>query len=191
MDQNKQAKKSKGFTLLELMITLAVASILLSIGVPSFVDFIQNGRMSAQTNELNASLSLARAEAIKRKIPVTVCRSSDQDSCSGAWGDGWIVFTDANNDGDRDTSGTEESILKVQANIPEGMTISKNAGAAYIKFNYFGEARGQATTFTICDDRGAKHANALVILGSGRVRLAHDTDSDGTVDVKGAEVTCS
>ena len=86
----------RGFTLLELMITVAVLAILLSLGVPSFAETIRNNRVAAQTNELVTALSLARSEASKRGMPVSVCAGAT--ACGGAaesdWNTGWQVFTD-------------------------------------------------------------------------------------------------
>lgn len=65
-------QSSRGFTLIELMITVAILAILLGIGVPSFVDFIRNNRASTQANELATALNLARSEAVKRGLPVTL-----------------------------------------------------------------------------------------------------------------------
>lgn len=89
--------KNHGFTLLELIITIALAAILLGLAVPSMHTFIQNNRISGQTNELVAALNLARSEAIKRGRGAWVCASADPDAenpaCSGNddWDDGWLV----------------------------------------------------------------------------------------------------
>jgi type IV fimbrial biogenesis protein FimT len=89
---------SRGFTLLELMVTVAVAGVLLTLGVPSFVDVVRNNRAATNVNELTTAFSIARSESIRRGWNVSVCRSSNSASitptCSGAWSDGWIVFRD-------------------------------------------------------------------------------------------------
>ena len=72
--------KNKGLTMLELMITLAVATILIASAAPSFRESIQNTRLVTQVNELQTALSLARSEAVKRNENVTVCASSDGSS---------------------------------------------------------------------------------------------------------------
>lgn len=86
----------RGFTLVELMIVIAILSILITVGIPSFSNFLSDNRMSSFTNDLVADLNLARSEAIKRNLPVSICASSDQTSCSNAteWATGWIIFTD-------------------------------------------------------------------------------------------------
>ena len=102
-------KRDYGFTLVELMVTLVIAAILLTAGVPSFTTLIKNNRLTTSTNELVGALTLARSEAVKRGLRVTVCKSADQASCdtSGTgWQQGWIVFTDENNSGTYNPTGT-------------------------------------------------------------------------------------
>ena len=87
--------KARGFTLLELMVTLGVAAIVLSAGVPGFIGVVQNNRAASQANELVTALSLARSEAVRRSARVGVCQSADGLTCGGAgWQQGWIVFED-------------------------------------------------------------------------------------------------
>ncbi|MBI1904762.1 MAG: GspH/FimT family pseudopilin [Rhodocyclales bacterium] len=69
-------RSSRGFTLIELMITVAILAILLGVGVPSFVDYIRNSRTSTQVNELATALNTARSEAIARGVPVSVSACS-------------------------------------------------------------------------------------------------------------------
>lgn len=83
-----------GFTLFELMLTVAVAAVLLTLGVPSFVDLVRNNRAATNVNELLTAFAIARSESIKRGWAISVCRSSDGATCSGGWSGGWIVFRD-------------------------------------------------------------------------------------------------
>lgn len=88
--------KIHGFTLLELMITIAVAAILLGLAVPNMHTFIQNNRIAGQTNDILAALNLARSEALKRNREAWLCPSqnahTNTPSCSGNdWTDGWLV----------------------------------------------------------------------------------------------------
>jgi len=84
----------RGFSLIELMIGIAVAAILLSLAAPSFVATLQNSRATTQANELLSVFHLARLEALKRGRPVSLCGSANGTSCSDSWSDGWIVFVD-------------------------------------------------------------------------------------------------
>jgi type IV fimbrial biogenesis protein FimT len=90
--------RQSGFTLLELMITIALLAVLLSFGIPNFRDFIRNARMTAAANDVLADMNFARSEAIKRRVPVTLCKSnSDHDACDDDDDTpfrNWIVFVD-------------------------------------------------------------------------------------------------
>jgi type IV fimbrial biogenesis protein FimT len=93
-----------GFTLLELMTAITILGILLAIGIPAFTETMNTNRLAANTNGLVTALSVARSEASKRGVAVTVCAAdAAQTGCSGAasWNTGWIVFSD-----DIGTSGT-------------------------------------------------------------------------------------
>ena len=98
--------KNTGFTLIELIVTLAVAAILITVAGPNFLTFIQNNRLTAQANEMVGSLQLARSEAVKRNLDVIVCRSTNPTATSPncnttggiTWETGWVVFVDKDND---------------------------------------------------------------------------------------------
>jgi len=89
-----------GFSLVELMVTLAVASILLVVAIPSFTNLRLGNALSAQANEMLGTLDFARSEAIRLNIPVTLCRaaSATATACAGASGtwQSWLVLEGAN-----------------------------------------------------------------------------------------------
>src|SRR5690625_1849031 len=87
------ARRSAGFSLVELMITIAVLAVIIAISAPSFTGVFNNNRLTARANELVASLQSARSEALRRNAPVVVCRSTDGATCEGAAGnwDQWIT----------------------------------------------------------------------------------------------------
>ena len=80
--QPRRHVRSRGFTLIELMVVLTISALLFAIGVPAFQNAALGGRLSAAANNLLASIQLARSEAIKRNLPVTVCASSDGATCA-------------------------------------------------------------------------------------------------------------
>ena len=102
-------KKQVGFTVLELIVTMTIAAILLSVGIPSFINTIRTNRLASATNEMVSALMYARSEAVKRNLPVILCRSSNGTSCAasgtGGWEIGWIVYVDGNCNGSYDPSG--------------------------------------------------------------------------------------
>ena len=89
----------QGFTLVELMVTLVVAAIILSIGIPSFTSSIRNNRTAAMTNELVTALHLARSEAVKRGQTVKFCPTTDGANCAASsdWQTGWLLLDASGN----------------------------------------------------------------------------------------------
>lgn len=94
-----RARTQAGFTLIELMVVIAVAAVLLAIAVPSFRSLTQINRAAGEVNALSNDLQFARAEAIKEGLPVSICVSTNGTSCasSNTWQSGWIVFSDNTN----------------------------------------------------------------------------------------------
>jgi len=105
-------KTQSGFTLIELMVTLAVGIIILAVGVPAFMNMMSSNQAAGYANDLVGAIRLARSEAVKRAASVTICASNaDQTGCSGNdWNNGWIVFSDDNGDGAYDAG---EEIFRV------------------------------------------------------------------------------
>lgn len=120
-------RRPRGFTLVELMVGLAIIGVLLLVAVPSFNDAILSNKLSSVSNSFSAGVALARSEAIKRNAtsaaPVKMCRSSDGAQCatSGSWQQGWIIFNDLDNDGALDSA---ETLLLRQGELPRGFVLT-------------------------------------------------------------------
>ena len=84
--------KSKGFTLVELMVTVVVLAIVATIGIPSFIGLLERNRATASANELLGSIQFTRSEAVRLNTTSRICPSNDGTTCSGAWTDGWVVL---------------------------------------------------------------------------------------------------
>jgi len=167
-------KNKRGFTLVELLMTMVIAGILLALAAPSFHSFIQNNRISSQANELLTTLATARSEAIKRKQSVIVCSSSDGSTCTGSWNEGWIVFADTDNDGTVDAG----ELLRVWGPLTGGSTIITNpAGTISTSFDRLGGASNNVTfQLRIQDCKGDK-ARDLILRTSGSVEITPQTCS--------------
>jgi type IV fimbrial biogenesis protein FimT len=178
-------KKNKGTTLIELMVTITIATILISIAIPSFRDLIIRNRLSAATNDLVAGINYARAEAIKRGISMTLCKSSSGTACDGAeWENGWIAFTDLNADGDLDTG---ENILRVWSSLPTDYTLRPNNNFVnFIRYNALGEANNIGT-FAVCHDNESAKAKAIVVTRL-RPRLGLDTNGNGIPEADSGDI---
>ena len=168
------SSKIKAFTLIELIVTLAVAAVLAAIAAPSFAEIINNNRQTTEINELAAALHLSRSEAIKRGVNVTTCRSSNGTSCTGNWQDGWIVFQDTDDDGAVDG----EAILLVHGPISTGNTLNFDGSGNRVTYEASGYAVNHLGVYTLCDDRGDPSAKGLDISPSGRVSIANTVDLD-------------
>ena len=146
----------KGFTLIELIMTIAILAILLVVAIPSFKALIINNRITTQANEFVSDVISARAEAVRRNTRVTVCKSNDGAACAlGAdWSGGWIVFTDPSGYG---VVGAGEIILRVRGALTTGTTL---VNTTFDYFQFFpsgivsgvagGGAPGTTGTFVLC-----------------------------------------
>jgi type IV fimbrial biogenesis protein FimT len=163
-----------GFSLIELLITLTLASIALFIGIPSLQQHLNNNRLTTQANTLISNLYSTRSEAIKRNTRVTIRKSGT------GWEDGWIVFTDANNNAHFDANQGEELLLQ-QSPIAKGYTLRGNRFVKnYISYTGEGGSRSktgafQAGTLMLCDrtaKNNAPHSRAIILGSSGRPRIS-------------------
>ena len=135
--------KLSGFTLVEMLITVAVAAILLMIGIPSFRYVTNSNRIAAEINGLLGDMQFARGEAIKEGQPVTVCVSTDALTCTGGvnWQNGWIVFSDANGNATVDGA---DAVLRVQKTFASTDTFRATNAVTAVTFNRMGYANGIA-----------------------------------------------
>lgn len=106
--------RTSGFTLVELMVTIAIVAILAAVALPSFESSLRSSRLATATNELMASVSLARSEAIRNPNGAGLCTSANGAVCGGDWNDGWIVWIDT--DGDQLLDAGERVVRYVQSN---------------------------------------------------------------------------
>ncbi|MFZ9037304.1 MAG: GspH/FimT family pseudopilin [Gammaproteobacteria bacterium] len=160
-------KKNSGFTLLELLVLLAVVAILVAVGTPTMSEFIKNNRLTTQINTLVGDLAYARSEAVTRNLPVVVCASNNQTSCSSAnWADGWIVFSDIDNNGDVSAG---EVVLRAQQLLEGNNTLVSTTGSSVV-YDSRGFSPNSNGSFSLCDERGPAHVKSITISNTGRVR---------------------
>jgi type IV fimbrial biogenesis protein FimT len=177
----------KGFTLVELMITLTVASILVGIMVPNMRDFIRNNRLSGGVNDMLHSLQVARTEAIKRQNGnVAWCGTANPTAsdaaiaCDYANFNGWFVFQDTNGNWQHDNG---EPVIERHGLLDPTVTVKTDANDRIVSFSPSGFAnpagvRVPVATIVICDARGVVRygntatARALFIAPTGRARAS-------------------
>ena len=193
-------RRTAGFTLIELMITLAVVAILLGLIAPGFTTFVKNNRLTNQINTLIGTLHLARAEAANRREVVILCASDNGSACNTTrWEEGWIMFTDDDIDAVIDPP-DGDTLLHYQEPLSGGNSLratgfdGSNLGVLqYSITGFILSTDPQSGTFTLCDDRGNGEAKAIVVNISGVSRLAVDENGNGILnDHQGAtgDISC-
>ena len=183
-----KTKTQTGFTLYELLTTMLIVGIVLSLGIPNMQSFRQNSRMTAAANDLHSSFHLARSEAARSKTNITICASADPFAatpvCSGELEAGWVVFEDRN--GDIAVNGAD-SELKRFPPVHTSIDINTTGPDDYFSFASTGLGRGNVTgtapvaTMVLCDGRGnvrggggKSTARVLVVTPLGRATVLAD-----------------
>ena len=168
-----------GFTLVELMVTVAILVILASIAAPSFSNLLADQRLSGAANALLSDMNFMRSEALRRGVNVSACPSSSPEStnpsCNGNdWATGWIVFLDSNGDGSRDTSGgTTETLMRASsalAGVSTALATSGGVDSNFVRFNARGLSPGAQQNIALTNNV-ATHDRTLCIASSGRPRI--------------------
>lgn len=183
------ARQTRGFTLLELLIGLAVAAILVTLAVPGMTRLMRESQAGAAVNDLVYALRLARNEAVTRKLPVAVCASADGEKCAGDndWHEGLLVFTDPDGDGDCQDDGSGDckgggEILHRGEGAAADLALSATGRPknGVVVYDPNGFAMGYAATFTLCDGSGGIDRRGFTLNMSGRV--SKDATSLGKCD---------
>ncbi|WP_058835266.1 GspH/FimT family pseudopilin [Luteimonas abyssi] len=168
----------RGFTLVELMVTIAILAIVIAIAFPNFEGTMRSNRVATTTNELIASLSLARVEALRSPGGAGICASADGTACSGTWNDGWLVWIDG--DGDGTLGGENDQVLRVvDARRKMEVEATTGAGAGTATTLAF-DQRGRAVvprTFhvqpDVCPD-GQELRRKLTVNATGQVTVERE-----------------
>lgn len=177
-----------GFTLYELLMTVLIIGVVLTVGIPNFRAYTANSKMTAAANDLHSSFQVARSEAARSKTNVSICSSNNgldaNPDCGGTFEDGWIVFVDDNGDVVRDAG---EALLRAYPALPPDITITTPAAGTYFSFAATGLGRGNVGTgnamsiAVICDARGnttaqggLSAARILVVTPIGRATVLRE-----------------
>ncbi|MBS0319205.1 MAG: GspH/FimT family pseudopilin [Proteobacteria bacterium] len=158
----------------ETLVGLAIASLLVALGVPAYGSFLAAYRLRNEAHDLAQTLMLARSEAIKRNARVNVCKSVDQRRCGAPAGfeAGWIVYEDPGRTGQ---PGADGVLIRVRPPSAAGVTIRGNRPVAdLVSYTTWGHARTltgalQIGTFTLC--LSGQDALHVVLASTGRVRV--------------------
>lgn len=151
--------RSAGWSAVELLVVIGMAAALLSVAVPAFAALVKATRFAAQIHGFAGDLQFARAQALIRGYPVSVCASTDGASCAagGAWPQGWIVFADR--DGDR-VPGRGDSVLHVRPAWTGTDTFTADNGATALGFDRHGYLLGLDGNVTLTLNERPANASA-------------------------------
>lgn len=178
-----------GFTLIELVILMVAIALMATIAIPSFDSSVSRNSIDAAQSELQSALNLARSEAVKRGKTVTLCASSDQQSCSTAWSSGWLLFVDNNSNSALNNG---EEILRVgrAVNGRNSLAMSGSVSNHAIQFKSSGFSNQNATWTYCAADKAASKARGIVVESSGLTRRSRDTNGDGVQEGFSAALSC-
>lgn len=173
-----------GFTIIELIIILAIVSVLSAMAYPSFEGMIRGSQLRSSASDMALALKLTRSSAVKFNDRVTMCRSIDGATCHdqpGFWEDGWIIFHDSRTIGTLGVVDAGEQIIRIYSAHPPGISLRSGGNISnYISFLSSGVPRGHNNalgngTFRVCDQRGSDSSIAVIINNTGRIRTAKGT----------------
>lgn len=155
-----------GFTLIELMVVIAIVAILSSIGYPSFRELMLNNRMTSDANALQGALQFARSEAATQRRTMTVCPSTDGATCnSDDWNNDIII---------RATNG---AIVRVLPALEDLTLLDDGTPSITYEFDGTSNAGGE---LRICDERGDADSRTILVNGAGQSRIRAFQNGDLT-----------
>lgn len=160
-------KKSTGFTMLELMVTIAIVAIVASVGIPAMNSFLNSSQAEAKLTELSRLMAFARSQASSSKTPVTICPLT-AGSCTSNWGNRISVFNDLNNNRQLDNGEVELRVVEASK-----ASDSVNFAPAGVTFLANGTTNTSGT-LNYCPSGKAEYGAALILLQSGRSRVSRD-----------------
>ena len=161
-------RRMRGLTLLELMITLAILSVALGVGVPAARHVIDSVRAATSLHQLTASLAIARNAAITYREAVTLCPSRDGSSCLGGtdWSEGWIAYRDPLR---QDAPASPADVLRRFDPQHPTLRLTTSTGRPRVRYLPNGSAAGTNASFRLCRRSGAL-LGSIVVANSGRAR---------------------
>lgn len=176
-------KQQRAFTLIEMLVTLAVMAILAMLAAPGFQDFQRSNLLSSHTNTLVAALQTAKNEAIKRNEPTYMT------PLSSGWSSGWRVYVDTDFDGSY-AEGTDVIIIE-QAALPNQLILTNTGSSSFITFNGSGFPK-EPTTLNLqlsgyTGQEAVKNTRRVKIAKTGRIRSCKPTSAEDSLCENTAE----
>ncbi|MDH5634044.1 MAG: GspH/FimT family pseudopilin [Gammaproteobacteria bacterium] len=169
-----------GFSTIELLVTLAVLSVILASGSAGFSRLLRNQKLSILTNDVITSLRLARSAAITRNAPVSLCQSASGSECERAaqWEYGWVTFVDTNGNKLADPG---EDIIQRHEPLAPGLRLRWRASGHsnyYVSYLPVGKSN-KAGSFWLCDFSGADLlGRRIVMANTGTIRVEDASEAE-------------
>jgi len=170
------ARIQPGFTQIELMIAIAILTILTAVVMPAVGNFIQRNTLLVASNSMITSLNFSRSRAVTSNQRIIMCASSnihiDEPICDGGnmWQNGWLIFVDDNSNNQRDSG---EAILRVDE-LPDNIQAS-SGGRQRFRFLANGTALGNTGTIRLCMTGLNDHSHRIIIANTGRIRSQQES----------------
>lgn len=182
----KNKKRQFGVTLVEMMITLAIAAILLTLVAPNVQSILTRNKITAELNEMSGLLRFARFTAIDQQINTIACPTTNFTACSNDWNSAKMVFIDANGNNAKDAA---EPILASSQAISSTNSVTSTANS--IQFLDSGVTVAASTILLCPNTKDAEFARALFVTLQGRTRVSTDTDDNGIdEDLSNTDLSC-
>jgi len=181
INANKPSRQNtRGFTLVEMLVTVLLLSLLMSMAVPSFREATLSSQLTSFANDFVASTVLSRSEAIKRNSQVTLCATTCATSAttctcatSGGWEQGWVVLADI------DLDGSIDDVVSRHAALKTGLKMTDASNTRSMTFEPSGVGSTQVT-MTLCRNSPSAGTNERVITVSATGRASVSKTTTGS-----------
>ena len=178
---------NQGFTIPEIVITLGIVAIVLSMAIPSVSATIKDNRLATTLNKVITDIHFARSEAAKRGVRVILCRSPNPNastpSCGGTtkiWTTGYLVFADDGNYTNNTYEAGNDTLLRTGQPVSSGVNLQTNSTwNNNLEINDIGSTNegGSTAMMSICDDRGSEHGRQIRVGPNGIPKTYFDNIS--------------
>lgn len=184
---SSKSRTSRGFTLLDLLISIAIASLLLGIALPSYSHLISKSKVRALQTDVIRALAFAKTHSVNTGKLTTICGIDMQQRCIKDDIQQLAVFIDTNKNAVIDEG---EDLLQMTQLSLESIYLRASFGNEYIRFTYSGAAK-QSGSFIYCSEKHPRHSRRIIVSMPGRFYSGRDNDGDGIVeDGQGDNIEC-
>ncbi|TPD53897.1 MAG: prepilin-type N-terminal cleavage/methylation domain-containing protein [Thalassolituus maritimus] len=181
----------RGFTLLELLVVVAISGILLGVGLPAMGALIERNQFEAEVSALHRAVALSRSMAVYRGEAVSLCPLDNLGNCSDQWSNSLSIFADTDRSGSLDENEVIIKVLPALSGDSSNLIRDFNRSSA-VMFYPSGSAFGRNGTMKVCLRSTPNLSATIIISGSGRIRMGKDQDDDGLVESSsGDPVDCT